>query len=93
MRRIVIVAGRQREYYSRSSIRGNHMNLGVPSTARLSNGLGSLFFKAPVLSGWTFTDVESIENASILIRTICSSCNCSNTRSNTPFFAHRFLRM
>ncbi len=28
MRRIMIVAGRQRKDYSRSSIRGNHMNLG-----------------------------------------------------------------
>ena len=72
MRRIVIIARRQRECYGRSSIRGNHMNLGVPSAAGLANGLRSVFFKAPVPSGWTFTDVESREKASILMRTICS---------------------
>jgi hypothetical protein len=38
------VAGRQCEDYSRSSIRGNHMNLGVPSAAGFSNGLWSVFF-------------------------------------------------
>jgi len=45
VRRIVVVAGRQSEDYSRSSIRGNHMNLGVPSAAGFSNSLWSVFFK------------------------------------------------
>ena len=34
--------------------------------------------------------VESNEKASILMRTICSSCNFSKTRSRTPFLAQRF---
>jgi hypothetical protein len=51
MRRIVVVSGRQRKRYGRSSIRRNHMNLGIPSAAGFSNGLWSVFFKAPVPSG------------------------------------------
>jgi hypothetical protein len=55
----VVITRRQREGYCRSSIRGNQMNLGVPSAAGLSNSLRSVFFNAPVPSGCTFTDVES----------------------------------
>src|SRR5258708_3569881 len=76
---IVGMAGRQGEGYGRSSIRGNQMNLGVPSAARLADGLRSVFFRAPVPSGCTLIEVESSANASILIRTICSDCNFSNT--------------
>jgi hypothetical protein len=36
------MAGRQSEGYGRSSIRGNQMNLGVPSAARLADGLTSI---------------------------------------------------
>jgi hypothetical protein len=28
-----------------------------------------------------------------LIRTICSACNFSKTRSRTPFLAQRFMRI
>jgi hypothetical protein len=49
--RIMRVARRQSEDYSRSSIRGNQMNLGVPSAARFADSLGSVFFNAPVPSG------------------------------------------
>ena len=76
---IVRMAGRQGEGYGRSSIRGNQMNLGVPAAARLADGLRSVFFRAPVPSGCTLIEVESSANASILIRTICSDCNFSNT--------------
>ena len=76
---IVRMAGRQGEGYGRSSIRGNQMNLGVPSAARLADGLRSVFFRAPVPSGCTLIEVESSANASILIRTICSDCNFSNS--------------
>ncbi len=31
--------------------------------------------------------------ASSLMRTICSRCRCSNTRSSTPFFDQRFIRV
>ncbi len=45
------LARREREGYSRSSIRGNHMNLGGPSAAGFANGLGAVFFNAPAPSG------------------------------------------
>jgi hypothetical protein len=48
---IVRLPWRQRKRYSRSSIRGNHMNLGAPSSARFADGLGSVFFNAPAPSG------------------------------------------
>ena len=51
------------------------------------------FFKAPVPSGCTLTRVESSFTASILRRTICSRCNCSKTRPNTPFLDQRFMRV
>ena len=44
---IVRMAGRQREGYGRSSIRGNQMNLGVPSAPRLADGLRSVFLERP----------------------------------------------
>lgn len=40
---IVRVARRESKGYGRSSIRGNQMNLGCPSAARLANGLWSVF--------------------------------------------------
>jgi hypothetical protein len=51
LRRIVRVTRRQGEGYGRSSIRGNHMNLGVPSAAAFADGLWTVFFRAPVPSG------------------------------------------
>src|SRR6516225_10002922 len=91
-RSIVRFSRRQAENYCRSSVRGNQMNFGVPSSARLADGLRSVFFKAPVPSGCTFTEVESKLKASILSRRICSCCNLANTWSNTPFLAQRFMR-
>ncbi len=83
----------KRERYGRSSIRGNHMNLGGPAAAGLADGLRAVFFRAPVPSGCTLTAVLSIDNASSLMRTIRSRCKCSNTRSSTPFFGQRFIRV
>ena len=68
--RIVGLAGRQCKRYGRSSIRGNHMNLGGPSSTGFANGLGAVFFSAPVPSGCTLTAVLSNATASILMRTI-----------------------
>lgn len=51
LRRIVSLPGGQRKRYSRSSIRGNHMNLGGPPTSGSTDGLGAVFFNAPVPSG------------------------------------------
>ena len=83
----------EREGHGRSSICGNHMNLGSPSAPRLSDRLWSVFFNAPVPSGCTLTMVLSIETALSLTRTICSRCRCSNTLSRTPFLAQRFIRV
>ena len=44
------------------------MNLGGPTATGLADGLGSVFFNAPVPSGWTLTMVLSIETASSLMR-------------------------
>ena len=92
-RRVVRLAGREAEGDGRSSICGNHMNLGGPAAARTSDGLGAVFFKAPVPSGWTLTIVLSSDTASILMRTICASCKRSNSRSSTPLFDQRFMRV
>ena len=84
----------EREGDGRSSIRGNHMNLGGPTAAGSADGLGTVFFfSAPVPSGWTWTMVLSSDTASSLTRTICSRCKCSKTRSSTPFFDQRFMRV
>ena len=64
MWRIVVAAGRQRKDYGRASIRGNHMNLGVPSAAGLSNGLRAVFFKAPVPSAKILIDPFLSDNPS-----------------------------
>jgi len=45
------LAGREREGYSGSSIRGNQMNLGGPSASGFADGLPAVFFNAPVPSG------------------------------------------
>jgi hypothetical protein len=51
VRRIVVVTRRKSNNYGRSSIRSNHMNLGIPSAAGFADGLRSVFFRAPVPSG------------------------------------------
>ncbi len=89
-------AGREGEGYGRSSIRGNPMNLSAdPIPAGFSDGLGSVFFKAPVPSGCTaLTMVESSLTASILMRTICSRCNFfQRPDPGTPFLDQRFMRV
>ena len=89
--RIVIVAERQSEDYCRSSIRGNHMNFCVPSASALSNRLWSFFLKSA---------------CSIRMNLHCSGVDreCFDVYardllqlfkhpSNTPFLAHRFIRI
>ena len=71
VRRIPGLPGSQRERQSRSSIRGNHMNLRGPSASRSTDGLCAVFFRAPVPSGCTLTMVLSRLTASILMRTSC----------------------
>ena len=66
--RVVRLTRRQREGYGRASIRGNQMNLGVPSAAGLADGLRAVFFSAPVPSGCTLMLVLSNDTASILMR-------------------------
>lgn len=48
---IMDVAWREGKGYGRSSIRGNHMNLGGPSPPGFADGLWAVFFNAPVPSG------------------------------------------
>lgn len=43
VRRVAGLTGRERERYGCSSIRGNHMNLGCPSSAGFADGLRSIF--------------------------------------------------
>jgi hypothetical protein len=76
-----------------SSIRGNQMNLGGPSAAGSADGLPAVFFNAPVPSGWTLTIVLYNATASIFTRMICACCHLVKTRSSTPLFAHRFMRV
>ena len=51
LRGVVRVARREGEGDRRSSIRGNHMNLGVPSAAGLADGLRPVFFEPPCRPG------------------------------------------
>src|ERR1035437_398096 len=60
---------------------------------RHAHGLWTVFFRAPVPSGCTLTEVESRQKASILMRTICSCCNFSKTLSRTPALDQRFMRV
>ena len=46
-RRVVRAAGRQRERHGRASVRGNPMNLGVPSPSGLADALWTVFFARP----------------------------------------------
>ena len=72
LRRISGLTRREGKTYGAPSIRGNQMNLGAPASARFSDGLRPVFFKAPVPSGCTLTIVLSKETASSLMRMICS---------------------
>ena len=69
-RGVVCLAGRQRERYGCARVSCDHMNLGVPSAARLADGLGSVFLRAPVPSGCTLMLVLSSDTDSMLMRTI-----------------------
>lgn len=50
---------RQRKCYSAVVTGCNQMNFGGPTSPRLAERLRTVFFKAPVPSGWTLTAVES----------------------------------
>ncbi len=54
---------------------------------------GAIFVSAPVPAGGTWTRVLSSDTASGLRRTICSRCRGAKTRSSTPFFGQRFIRV
>jgi hypothetical protein len=51
VRRIVVVTRPKSKNYGRSSIRCNHMNLGIPSAAGFADLLRSVSFRAAVPSG------------------------------------------
>ena len=79
----------EREGDGRSSIRGNHMNLGGPTAAGSADGLG-VFFLGPRPVGM---DLDDGCPATPLRDTHdCSRCKCSKTRS-APRFDQRFMRV
>lgn len=61
LRRITGLAGRKREVHGCFCVGCNHMNFCCPSCSRLTNRLWTVFFRAPVPSGWTLTAVLSSE--------------------------------
>ena len=92
-RAIMGIAGREMKNQRTVGTRGNQMNLGGPSSPGLSDRLRSPFFKAPVPSGWTLTQVLSRHTASSLMRRRRSCCRRSKTLSKTPDLYHRLMRM
>ena len=91
--RVSRLSRRQGKTQGAASIRGHQMNFGAPPAAALSDGLRAVFFKAPVPSGCTLMIVLSSDTASSLMRTICSRCIRSKTRSKTPPLLQRFMRV
>ena len=91
-RGIVIVTRRQAEDYCRSSIRGNQMNLGVPSATRFPDGLGPFFLKPRFRRVHLHRGRVQTEGFDLDAQNLLSAVTCSNTRSKTPFLAQRFMR-
>lgn len=60
-RRIASLPWGQRKGYGSIVAGRNHVNFGGPAASRLADRLRTVFFNAPVPSGWTFTAVESRE--------------------------------
>jgi len=46
----MVISRGEHETYGRSIICGNPMNLGGPASSGFADGLGSVFFRAPVAS-------------------------------------------
>ena len=67
---------------------GYHVKLGVPSTFWFSDGLLSVFFKAPCASGCSLQEVLSNASTSTLIAMILSCCRTLKIRCITPFSHH-----
>jgi hypothetical protein len=73
--------------------RGNQMNRGREATAAAGDGSRAPFFRARVPSGCTVMLVLSRLTTPILPRRRWSICSSSNTRSRTPAFAQRLMRV
>src|SRR5690554_5608566 len=58
-RSIAGLTGRQRKSYGLMGACRHHVNFGGPPASGLTDRLRTVFFNAPVPSGWTFTAVES----------------------------------
>ena len=91
--RVPCLAGGQLEVQGAPSMRGNQMNLGGAAAAGPADGLGAVFFKAPVPSGCTLTVVLSSDTAAKRMASICSCCNRAKIRSSTPALLQRFIRV
>lgn len=60
-RRVASLTRRQRKGYGSVVSCCNQVNFGSPSASRFADRLRTVFFNAPVPSGWTLTTVESSE--------------------------------
>ncbi len=69
------------------------MKRGRPAPARGSGRLRTGFLQAPVPSGCTVSTVRSSDSTSILTWTLSRRRNSARTRSRTPLFAQRFIRV
>ncbi len=92
-RGVVGVPGRARAGERRAIVRGTPMHRGGPPASGAAEGLRTGCVRAPVPAGGTLTMVLSSDRTSRVIRTICSRCRCAKTRSSTPFFDQRFIRV
>lgn len=74
-------------------IRGNQMKLGAPACTVFADGLGTVFFSAPVPSGCTLMMVESRQTASMRTCIRRRRCSCSKSVLRTPALAQRLMRI
>lgn len=85
---IVAVSSGQVHFDNDLVICGYHVKLGVPSAFWFSDGLLSVFFKAPCASGCSLQEVLSSASTSTLIAMIFSCCRALKIRCITPFSHH-----
>ena len=93
VRGAVSLSRREPERDACSSIRGKHVNLGCTAAAEPPDELGAVVPAAPGPSVCTSILVPSIETALSLMRTFGFRWRWSKTRSSTPFFDQRFIRV
>ena len=93
LRSISGLAWRQTPGDNVAGTRGNQMKFGGPAAPALADGLGTVFFGAPVPSGCTLMRVESRLTTSMRTTIRRSRCSRSNAMSSTPALAQRLMRV